>query len=101
MAVGLRAAEPEYSRDVTDAPWGTLYPWSSVLVPDESRLYVGMRQFVGEVDLATNHLRLLVPSTDFLNKLPNNDEKRIRAQYSKGMGDWHPPADICAKMGKG
>lgn len=59
-----------------------------------------MGQFVGEVDLATNHLRLLVPSLNFLNKLPEDDEKRLRAQYSKGMGKWHMPVDICEQMGR-
>jgi hypothetical protein len=85
---------------ISNAPWGDLYPSSSILVPDESRLYLGMRQFVGEVDLATDHLRLLVPSVDFLNKLPEDDERRIRAQYSKGMGHWHQPAGICEQREK-
>jgi hypothetical protein len=85
---------------ISDVPWGGLYPSSSILLPDESRLYVGMRQFVGEVDLATNRLRLLVPSVSFLNKLPEDDERRIRAQYSKGMSDWRPPASLCEELEK-
>jgi hypothetical protein len=85
---------------ISDAPWGGLYPSSSILLPDESRLYIGMRQFVGEVDLATNHLRLLVPSVNFLNRLPDDDERRIRAQYFNGMGDWHQPVGICEEMEK-
>ena len=64
-----------------DAPWGGLYPNSSVLSPDEQKLYIGMRQFVAEFDLTTKGFRLLVPSTEFLNKLPHDDERRIRKQY--------------------
>jgi len=61
-----------------DAPWGGLYPNSSILSADEERLYIGMRQFVGEYDFTTNKLRLLIPSKAFLNKLPKDEEKRIR-----------------------
>jgi hypothetical protein len=55
---------------------------------------------VGEVDLATNKLRLLIPSKEFLNKLPDDQEERIRKQYSKGMGDWRPLMDLCERMEK-
>lgn len=72
---------------ISDAPWESLYPNSAVLLPDESRLYIGMRQFVGEVDLTTNRLRMLVPSASYLNKLPEDMERRIRAEYPKGMSD--------------
>jgi hypothetical protein len=68
---------------LADAPWGELYPNSSILMPDERRLYIGMRQFVGEFDLITNKLRLLVPSVEFLNKLPKEQEDRIRKQFGE------------------
>jgi hypothetical protein len=64
-----------------DPPWSDLYPNSSILSRDERKLYIGMRQFVGEFDLSTKKLRLLVPSHAFLNKLPKEDEQRIRKQY--------------------
>jgi len=64
-----------------DAPWGGLYPSSSVLSPDQQKLYIGMRQFVAEFDIPTKKLRLLIPSPAFLNKLPKEDEQRIRKQY--------------------
>jgi hypothetical protein len=64
-----------------DAPWGGLYPDSSVLSPDQQKLYIGMRQFVGEFDITTKKLRLFIPSPAFLNKLPKEDEQRIRKQY--------------------
>ena len=66
---------------LADVPWGGLYPNSSILLPDEQRLYIGMRQFVGEFDLTTKKLRLLVPSKEFLNKLPKEGEERIHKQY--------------------
>jgi len=66
---------------LADAPWGWLHANSSILLPDERRLYIGMRQFVGEFDLTTNKFRFLIPSKEFLNKLPKEDEERIRKQY--------------------
>jgi hypothetical protein len=63
------------------APWRLLYPSSSVLSKSEQKLYLGMRQFVGEFDMATKRLRFLIPSTKFLNKLPKEHEERIRKQH--------------------
>jgi len=88
---------------ISEAPWEGLYPASSILLPDEDRLYIGMRQFVGEVDLATSELRMLLPSTKFLNKLPDDQERLVRGQYSTGRGSWqsrHPPAGICEELEK-
>ncbi|MBI3735218.1 hypothetical protein HY256_01740 [Candidatus Sumerlaeota bacterium] len=65
-----------------NATWDNLVPNSSVLSPDQQRLYIGMRQFVGEFDIPAKKLRLLIPSDGFLNKLPQEDEQRIRKQYS-------------------
>lgn len=62
------------------APWGGLYPNSSLISADETRLYIGMRQFVGEFDLKNNKLRLLVPSAESLNKLPKEVEEQMRKQ---------------------
>ena len=64
-----------------DAPWGALYPTCSVLGPDEQKLYIGMRQFVGEFDLKTKTLRFLIPSDQFLNRLPKQQESQIRQQF--------------------
>ena len=82
---------------ISNAPWRSLGPNSSTLTRDESHLYIGMHQFVGEVDLTANHLRLLVPSLNFLNKLPDDSERRIRQQYSADMEDSHQagrPLDV-------
>lgn len=64
-----------------DVPWSGLYPNSSVLSPDEHRLFIGMRQFVGEFDLTTRRLRLFIPTRAFLNELPKDEEAQIRKQY--------------------
>ena len=64
-----------------NAPWDGLFPNSSVLSQNGQKLYIGMRQFVGEFDLITKKLRLLIPSKQFLNKLPKKDEDRIHKQY--------------------
>lgn len=64
------------------ALWLGLYPNSSVLSANEQKLYLGMRQFVGEFDLAAKKLRLLIPSEQFRNKLPQEEEERIRKLHS-------------------
>ncbi len=63
------------------ALWGALYPNSSIISSDGTKLYIGMRQFVGEFDLTTNKFRFLIPSAKFINKLPKDVEKRMRKQY--------------------
>lgn len=68
-------------RTLLSVPWDGLFPRSVVLSRNEQKLYVGMRQFVGELDLTTKKLRFLVPSAKFLNKLPQDDEDRIRGAY--------------------
>lgn len=65
---------------LADPPWGE-YPNSSVLSPDEQKLYIGTRQFVGEFDIPRKKLRLLIPSNALFNKLPKEDEERIRKYY--------------------
>jgi hypothetical protein len=62
--------------------WFGLYPTSSVLVPDETRLYVGMRQFVLEIDLNTNAMRFLIPSKEFLHQLSREVRESIRRQHA-------------------
>ena len=64
-----------------DAPWDMLGPGSSVLPADESKLYIGMRQYVGEFNLETKKLRLLIPSDLFLNKLSKEEDASIRKQF--------------------
>jgi hypothetical protein len=68
---------------LSDPLWQRLYPNSSVLSSDEQKLYIGMRQFVGEFDIPTKKLRLLIPSAEFLNKLPKEDEQLVREQYGR------------------
>jgi hypothetical protein len=68
---------------LTDAPWPGLYPNSSVLSQDGAMLFIGMRQYVGVVDLAARSLRLFVPSKAFLNRLPEEEERRIFKQFNR------------------
>jgi hypothetical protein len=60
------------------APWVYSFTTSSVLARDETFLYLGMRQFVAEVNLAERTVRLLVPSRAFVNKLEPNKEADLR-----------------------
>jgi hypothetical protein len=46
---------------VSPANWDYFYPNSSVVSADEGTLYVGMRWYVGEVDLRTKRVRFRVP----------------------------------------
>jgi len=48
-----------------DMGWEGLYPGSSALTGDDEKLYIGMRQFVGEFDLKTKKMRFLIPSKDW------------------------------------
>jgi hypothetical protein len=63
---------------LANADWGHLYPESSALRPDERKLYIGMRQFVGEFDLQTRGFRFLIPGKEFLNRLSADHEADIR-----------------------
>jgi hypothetical protein len=63
------------TRLLSDTLWAGLYPNSSVLSEDQNKLYIGMRQFVGEFDLHTRGFRLLLPSEHFHNKLPRDVER--------------------------
>ncbi|HKY72882.1 MAG TPA: hypothetical protein VJL88_13265 [Nitrospira sp.] len=63
--------------------WGTLYPNSLVLKEDEKKAYIGMRQFVVEYDFRRRILRFLIPDESFLNKLPKEQEDRIRKQWDE------------------
>ena len=63
---------------VADAPWRTLFPNSSTLSADQRHLYIGMRQYVADIDLATRRLRFLVPDRSVLHKLSAADERQIR-----------------------
>jgi len=47
-----------------NAPWGGYDPNSSVLSPDGRRLYIGLRQYVGEYDLQRGTFRMLAPPTE-------------------------------------
>ena len=88
---------------IDEAPWESLYPSSAFLTSDERFLYLGMRQFVGEVDLQTRQLRMLVPNAGFLNKLPEDVEQRLRRDYAPKPGQsydrsaksQHLPGTLC------
>jgi hypothetical protein len=76
----LVRADPNHKVHIllADAPWWGLYPNSSILADHEHKLFIGMRQYVGEFDLRTRKLRFLVPSAKFLNKLTKKREQEIR-----------------------
>ena len=75
--VALRFGRLETIIDETS--WDSLYPNSATLGADGS-LYVGMRQFVGRVELADRSLTFLVPERLALHRLPIDQEQRIRQQ---------------------
>ena len=63
-----------------DAWW--YRPTSAILSPDQQKLYIGMEYFVGEFDIPTKTLRLLVPSDIFLEPF-RESEKRMREYEAK------------------
>jgi len=64
-----------------DGGWLGLYPNSVVLTDDETKAYIGMRQYVTEYDFKRRTLRFLIPDSTFLNKLPADEERSIRNAY--------------------
>jgi hypothetical protein len=50
---------------ISDAPCWSLYPSTSAILPDDSKLYLGMRQYVGEVDLMTTSCECSCHLTSF------------------------------------
>lgn len=63
--------------------WEQFYPSSSILTTNEDKLYIGMRQYVVEYDITKSKIRFLIPNEGFLNKLPKQQEERIRKQFSQ------------------
>lgn len=61
--------------------WSGLYPTSSALDGSQQKLYVGMRQYVVEVELTSGKVRWLIPDESFINVLDADTEKAVRAQY--------------------
>jgi len=64
-----------------DGDWAGLYPNSVVLTDDETKAYIGMRQFVAEFDFTFRTLRFLIPDESFLNKLSDKEGRAIRRAY--------------------
>jgi len=56
-------------------------PDTLVTSADESKIYVGTLQYVCEYDMQTKSLRYLIPDLTFLNRLPKEEEERMRQQY--------------------
>lgn len=67
--------------------WDGLYPSSVALSSDETNLYIGMRQFVGNYNLNSKKFRFLIPDTNMLNKLPKESEEKLRKQYGEELWD--------------
>ena len=63
--------------------WGGPNPTSLVVSADKQIAYVGMRQYVVEIDLGTGRARYLVPSEAFLNKLPAIEVEGLRRQFDE------------------
>jgi len=82
LSNSLISVDTDYNISILlhDPPWGNLFPNSSVLSSDQQKLYIGMRQFVGEFDIPTKKVRLLIPSGAFLHKLSKKEEREIRKQ---------------------
>jgi hypothetical protein len=86
----LSGSSAEYSRKGNqetlrflekDGDWGGLYPTSVILTDDQTKAYIGMRQFVAEYEFERRMLRFLIPNVSFLNKLDAEEEDNIRRAY--------------------
>ena len=56
---------------ITQTSWNGLYPNSLVLSSDNSKVYIGMRQYVSEVNITSGKVKYLIPNQSFLNTLSN------------------------------
>lgn len=61
--------------------WTFLNPTSIALSYDESKAYVGIYQYVSEVDLNSGKVRYLIPGQSFLNKLSPKKIDKIKKIY--------------------
>jgi hypothetical protein len=61
--------------------WSGFYPNSIVLSANKSKAYVGMRQYVCEVDLKSGKTRYLIPDRSFLNKHSEEEINELQWQY--------------------
>lgn len=79
LSDSLISLSPNYKVQtlLTNANWDGLYANSSLPSPDERKLFIGMRQFVGEFDFTNKKFRFLIPSAQFLDKLPQEEEERF------------------------
>lgn len=66
-------------------------PTSSVLSPDEEKLYIGMEYFVAEFDIATKKLRLLVPSDIFLEPFRESEQRLGEYEAKHNMRFYRRP----------
>lgn len=64
-----------------DGDWGGLYPNSVVLTDDQTKAYIGMRQYVAEYHFERRTLRFLIPNSSFLNTLNADEEQDIKRLY--------------------
>jgi hypothetical protein len=65
---------------IKSANWIT-HVYSMVASADESKIYVGVTQYVCEYDFGRGKLRYLVPDRKFLNKLSKKEEDQLRRTY--------------------
>ena len=63
----------------TSADW--VRPDTLVMSADESKIYIGTWQYVCEYGMQTKSFRYLIPDLTLLNRLPKEEEDRMRQQY--------------------
>ncbi len=63
--------------------WGPLTPNSCLLSKDEKFLFVGMRQYVIEVNMETYAVRYLIPLKKLQNKLSELEEEQTRLTHGR------------------
>lgn len=58
-------------------------PDTIVTSADESKIYIGTLQYVCAYDMQTKSFRYLIPDPTFQNRLPKEEEERMRQQYRR------------------
>jgi hypothetical protein len=81
LSDSLALLTPDNKLEVVVKSTDWVGPDTLVTSGDESKIYVGTRQYVCEYDMQTKSFRYLIPDLTFLNRLPKEDEERMRQQY--------------------
>ena len=81
LSDSLALLTPDNQLEVLVKSTDWVRPDTLVTSADESKIYIGTLQYVCEYDMQTKSFRYLLPDLTFQNRLPKEEEERMRRQY--------------------